>query len=105
LAADWQVDKTSKHLTFNLRKGVEFHDGSKFNAAAGKWSLDRVRSHPKSYLASDLKEIDSVDVLNDYAIAINLKYPRPASFTRCPPPGSGRGSSPRPSRKNTGMTS
>ena len=75
LATDWQVDKTSKRLTFNLRKGVEFHDGSKFNAAAAKWSLDRVRSHPKSYLAPDLKEIDSVEVLNDYSIAVNLKYP------------------------------
>jgi peptide/nickel transport system substrate-binding protein len=75
LAADWQVDKTSKRLTFTLRKGVQFHDGSKFNAAVAKWNLDRLRNHPKSYLAPDLKEIDNVEVLNDNTIAINLKYP------------------------------
>jgi len=78
LATEWQTDKSSKRITFTLRKGVVFHDGSKFNAAVAKWNLDRVRTHPKSYLAPDLKEIESVEVLNDQTIAINLKYPSAA---------------------------
>ena len=75
LATEWQWDKTFKRVTFPLRKGVVFHDGTKFNAEVAKWNLDRVRSHPKSFLAPDLKEIESVDVLNESSIAVNLKYP------------------------------
>lgn len=77
LATAWHWDKSKKQLTFVLRQGVVFHDGSKFNAAAAKWNLDRVRSHPKSFLAPDLKEIESVEVLNDNTLAVNLKYPSP----------------------------
>ena len=75
LATGWQWDKAHKRVTFTLRKGIAFHDGSKFDAAAAKWNLDRVRSHPKSFLAPDLKEIDSVEVLDDHTVAVNLKQP------------------------------
>ena len=33
LATSWKVDTANKSMTFNLRKGVKFHDGSDFNAA------------------------------------------------------------------------
>ena len=75
LATEWQVEKKGRRIVFNLAKGVRFHDGSRFDAATAKWNLDRVRTHPKSYLKVDLKEIESVEVLNEYAIALNLKYP------------------------------
>lgn len=75
LATEWHAEKGNKRLLFTLRKGVLFHDGSKFDAAAAKWNLDRLRLHPKSFMASDLKEIESVEVLNDQTIAINMKYP------------------------------
>ena len=73
LATEWRTEKDGKRLLLTLRKGVVFHDGSKFDAAAAKWNLDRLRLHPKSFLSQDLKEIESVDVLNEHAIAINLK--------------------------------
>jgi peptide/nickel transport system substrate-binding protein len=75
LATEWVIENNNKRLVFTLRKGVLFHDGSKLDAVAAKWNIDRMRSHPKSFIAPDLKEIDSVDVLNDNSIAINLKYP------------------------------
>ncbi|MBE0558624.1 MAG: ABC transporter substrate-binding protein, partial [Proteobacteria bacterium] len=71
LATEWHAEKNNKRLLFTLRKGVLFHDGSKLDAAAAKWNIDRMRLHPKSFLASDLKEIESVDVLNEQTIAIN----------------------------------
>jgi peptide/nickel transport system substrate-binding protein len=43
LATDWSVDMTNpKVWRFNLRKGVTFHDGSAFDAAAVVWNLDKV---------------------------------------------------------------
>ena len=75
LATEWQVEKAGRRIVFNLRKGVRFHDGSRFDASIAKWNLDRVRTHPKSYLKADLGEIESVEVLNEYSIALNLKYP------------------------------
>jgi peptide/nickel transport system substrate-binding protein len=75
LATEWSWDKTHKKVTFTLQKGIAFHDDSKFDAGVAKWNLDRVRSHPKSFLAPDLKEIESVEALNDHTLAVNLKYP------------------------------
>jgi ABC-type transport system substrate-binding protein len=53
LASEWQVEKKGRRVIFVLRKGVRFHDGSRFDAQVAKWNLDRVRTHPKSYLKAD----------------------------------------------------
>ncbi|MEM2914570.1 MAG: ABC transporter substrate-binding protein [Candidatus Bathyarchaeia archaeon] len=75
LATEWHIEKGNKRIIFALRKGVYFHDGSKFDATVAKWNLERLRDHPKSYLAPDLKVIENVEVLNENTIALNLKYP------------------------------
>src|SRR5512139_3888285 len=41
LATAWAVSPDGKTYTFNLRKGVKFHDGSPFNADAVVFSLGR----------------------------------------------------------------
>ncbi|HTU00418.1 MAG TPA: ABC transporter substrate-binding protein [Candidatus Sulfotelmatobacter sp.] len=75
LATDWQVEKDGKRILFTLRKSVQFHDGSKFDASVAKWNLDRLRSHPKSLLKADLTEIESVQALSGSTLAVNLHYP------------------------------
>ncbi len=43
LASEWKADATDpRKWTFTLRKGVKFHDGSAFDAAAVIWNLDKV---------------------------------------------------------------
>ncbi|WP_367133457.1 ABC transporter substrate-binding protein [Saccharothrix sp. HUAS TT1] len=41
LAEKWDLSEDGKSVTFNLRKGVKFHDGTPFNAAAVCFNFDR----------------------------------------------------------------
>lgn len=41
LAESWESDSTGKVWTFHLRKGVKFHDGTDFDAAAVCFNFDR----------------------------------------------------------------
>ena len=41
LATSWDISKDSLTYTFKLRKGVKFHDGTNFDAAAVKYNIDR----------------------------------------------------------------
>jgi len=43
LAESWEVARDGKAYTFKLRKGVKFHDGTPFDAAAVKFTLDRTQ--------------------------------------------------------------
>jgi peptide/nickel transport system substrate-binding protein len=38
LATAYKVDENAKTITFTLRKGVKFHDGTDFNAEAVRWN-------------------------------------------------------------------
>jgi peptide/nickel transport system substrate-binding protein len=41
LAEDWQVSDDGLEYTFNLQQGVQFHDGTEFNAEAVCFNFDR----------------------------------------------------------------
>jgi len=42
LAESWEVQDEGKTYVFHLRQGVQFHDGTPFDAAAVKWNFDRL---------------------------------------------------------------
>jgi len=65
LAESWEYDKDGLKLTLHLRKGVKFHDGTDFNAEAGKWSLLKARE-----TKAGLKVVSSVDVIDEYTILL-----------------------------------
>jgi len=69
LATAWQYNADYTTLTFTLRKGVKFHDGTDFNATAAKFSLDLVLN---STLV-DLKTVSSIDAVDDSTLRLNLK--------------------------------
>jgi len=66
LATAWEIAPDGKSVTLTLRKGVKFHDGTDFNAAAVKWNLD------KQIEAEKARDWESVDVIDDYTVRINI---------------------------------
>jgi glutathione transport system substrate-binding protein len=74
LAESYDVSKDGLVYTVKLRKGVKFHDGTDFNAAAVKANFDRVTNpdnHLKRYgLYSNIAKTEVVD---DYTARITLK--------------------------------
>ena len=83
LAERWEVAKDGLSYTFQLRKGVTFHDGTPFDAEAAAFSLDRVinPANPYNkfgrfiYATTRLGQVKSVEALDKYVLRINLKAP------------------------------
>jgi peptide/nickel transport system substrate-binding protein len=44
LATEWRVTPDGLTYNFTLRRGVKFHDGTEFDAAAAKFSMDRMKT-------------------------------------------------------------
>lgn len=78
LATSWKTSADGLALTFSLRKDVKFQDGTPFNAAAVKYSLDRLISgNIKVPIGGAYQVIKSVDAVNPTTVKLNLKNPDP----------------------------
>ena len=76
LATSWEIATDPHAITFHLRAGVPFHDGTPFNAAAVKFNVDRILDPAtKATPRASMTVIDSVDVLNELTVRFNLKRP------------------------------
>ncbi len=95
LAEKWEVSQDGTVWTFTLRKGVKFHDGTPFDAAAVVWNFDRWRfsNHPQhenqtkagkifDYYGQvfggfdDKSIITKVEAVNPNTVRITLKTPQ-----------------------------
>src|SRR4051812_13687955 len=75
LALSHETSSDGKTVTIKLRPGVKFHDGEAFDAAAAKYSLDRHLTLKGSFRKPDLGSVDSVDLVDDMTVKLNLKAP------------------------------
>lgn len=75
LATAWQTSPDYKSITFTLRQGVKFHDGTDFDAEAAKFNLDLSRLGVRA--KTSLSPIDSIDVVDKYTIRLNLSRYEP----------------------------
>ncbi len=76
LAERWDASPDARVYTFYLRKGVKFHDGTPFNAAAVKANFDRVRNPENKLRRYTLyKIISQIDVLDDSTVRFTLSEP------------------------------
>jgi peptide/nickel transport system substrate-binding protein len=69
------ISADGKTVTIPLRPGVKFADGTVFNAAAVKTTLDRDLTLPESARKSELGPIASVDATDAQTVTIHLKTP------------------------------
>ncbi len=77
LAVSWEWDDSGTAWTFNLRQGVEFHNGQPFTAADVKYSLDRLL-HPDTnagVYAEAVSTIEEVEVVDDHTVILHLSAP------------------------------
>lgn len=79
LAESWDIK--GKEVTFKLRKGVKFHDGTDWNAKAALWNLEQEATNKKSVALVITDQVDpkGFQVIDDYTLKVTLLYPS-ASF-------------------------
>ncbi|TWF58901.1 ABC transporter substrate-binding protein [Neorhizobium alkalisoli] len=84
LAESWEELDGGKRLRFHLRQNVKFHDGEPFNAAAVKYTFDRLLGEQgaKGPQRSNYTSIDSVEVIDDNTVDMKLKAPDPVLLTK-----------------------
>ena len=73
LATDWSANADATEWTFNLRKGVKFHDGSDFDAEDVKYSLMRVKD-PEigSPAKKSMSSVTDIEVVDEHTVKMKL---------------------------------
>jgi peptide/nickel transport system substrate-binding protein len=75
LASSWTYNTDGTRITFTLRPGLVFGDGSTLDADAVAKSLTRSRTDPKSLVASQLANVVSITATDTTTVAVQLAQP------------------------------
>ncbi len=77
LATKWEISPDGLTYTFHLRQDVKFHDGTPFNAAAVKFTFDRI-VNPATKSEQSIALVGtytSTEVIDDFTAKIHLTAP------------------------------
>ena len=75
LAESWEFSDDGKALTFHLKQGVTFHDGTPFNAEAVKTDFEFAHPNPNFSNISAVANVESIEVVDEYTVTFH--YPNP----------------------------
>jgi ABC-type transport system substrate-binding protein len=73
LAESYEFNADKSILTFHLRKGIKFQDGTDFNAQAVAWTWQH-RWDDEGPVVFELSPWKSWELVDDYTLKVNLKY-------------------------------
>jgi peptide/nickel transport system substrate-binding protein len=80
LAESWEGDPSAMTVTWHLRKGLRFSDGTPCNAKALKWNLDQSIAAGKLTNSKNVKSVEVIDensvkmILTDYDQMVFINY-------------------------------
>lgn len=76
LATSWDIADDQKSVTFKLRRGVKFHDGTDFDAAAVKFNIERMIEPERNTTNRPLwSPLAGADVIDAYTVRIRTTEP------------------------------
>jgi peptide/nickel transport system substrate-binding protein len=77
LAERWQVSDDGRTYTFNLRRKVQFHDGTPFDAEAVCYNLERIvdPDTKSAKAASLLGPYEACQTVDEYTVEVSFKTP------------------------------
>ena len=75
LASTWKYNTAGTEITFTLRSGLKFSDGSALDADAVAKSLNRARTDPGSLVSSQLTSVASVTAQGTDTVVLKLSEP------------------------------
>ena len=82
LAESWDLSSDAKQITFNLRKGVQYHSGREFTSADVEYNIRRVASG-KSFngqIEKQSKWWTTIETPDKHTIVLKSEQPRPNLF-------------------------
>lgn len=104
LATRWETTDDCNSWVFHLRSGVQFHDGTPFNATAVKLAFDRIQDPAVAATRRRLlDQLEKTEVIDDLTVRFVMKQPNcvfpeviagafasipsPTAMAKNPPPG------------------
>jgi peptide/nickel transport system substrate-binding protein len=76
LAESWRISADQRSITFNLRRGVRFHNGKELDAGDVKYSVELMLNPPLPGSISTVGQVpafEGVDVVSKYVARLRLK--------------------------------
>ncbi len=75
LATGYEFSDDNLSLTIDIRDGVTFHDGTMLDAEAVKYNLERSKNFPGSNRASEIEQLESVEVVDENTVRLTMSQP------------------------------
>ena len=74
LAESWEFSDDGMSLSFNLRKGVKWHDGKDFSSDDVKWTFDTIIKE-NGYAAASFANVNNITCPDKNTVVFNLSSP------------------------------
>ncbi len=80
LAESWDVSEDNKEITFKLREGITFHDGSEFTADSVKYTIERLAELGAKSPIYDMALTITPEVIDPLTVKLVFETPNAAFF-------------------------